>query len=309
MSFAVIFPGQGSQSIGMLAPFAAESVVKQTFSEASEALSFDLWHMCQDGPEKELNRTINAQPAILTAGVAIWRLWCERNGSSPKLMAGHSLGEYTALVCADAVSFYDAVTLVRNRGKYMQMSVADGEGAMAAILGLTTEQVSDLCGQENSYVQPANINSPQQTVVSGYKQAVEQVAEAANKLGAKRVVFLPVSVPSHCALMQSAADLLAADLEALSLKTPRVDILHNVDARKASDLETLKAKLIQQLVQPVQWVDTIGEMKKQGITKIMECGPGRVLSGLARSIDRDLVLLNPAKDMSQFEEVVKEMVQ
>lgn len=305
MSFAVIFSGQGSQSLGMLAPFGEQPLVRQTFAEASDLLSFDLWQLCQQGQEKELNRTINAQPAVLTAGVALWRLWRERTHSLPKLMAGHSLGEYTALVCADSLQFDDAVTLVRNRGKYMQMAVADSEGAMAAILGLTTEQVSDICHKENNYVQPANINSPQQTVISGYKQAVEQVASEATKLGAKKVVFLPVSVPSHCALMQSATDLLAADFEAISLKSPKIAVLHNLDSKTAKDIETLKTKLVQQLVRPVQWVDTIEEMKKQGVTKIVECGPGRVLSGLNRSIDRDIISLSLGKDMAGFDEAVQ----
>lgn len=305
MSFAVIFSGQGSQSLGMLAPFSDQPLVRQTFAEASDVLSFDLWDLCQKGPEKELNRTINAQPAILAAGVALWRLWRERTDSLPNLMAGHSLGEYTALVCANSLEFDDAVTLVRNRGKYMQMAVADDEGAMAAILGLTTEQVSDLCHKENSYVQPANLNSPQQTVISGYKQAVEQVVNEAKKRGAKKIVFLPVSVPSHCALMQSATDLLAADFEAISLKAPQIDILHNLDAKTAEDIEALKTKLIQQLIRPVHWVDTIEEMKKQGVTKIVECGPGRVLSGLNRAIDKNLISLSLGRDVDGFEDAVK----
>ena len=309
MSFAVIFSGQGSQSLGMLAPFGDEPLVRQTFAEASELISFDLWHLCQEGPAKELNRTINAQPAVLTAGVALWRLWRQRTDSLPRFMAGHSLGEYTALVCANSLQFDDAVTLVRNRGKYMQMAVADDEGAMAAILGLTTEQVSDLCHKENSYVQPANMNSPQQTVIAGYKQAVEKVANEAKELGAKRVVFLPVSVPSHCALMQSATDLLAADFGAISLKAPQIDVLHNLDARTAEDIEALKTKLIQQLIRPVQWVDTIEEMRDQGMTRIVECGPGRVLSGLNRAIDKDLISLSLGKDLGGFEDAVKEVSQ
>ena len=309
MSFAFTFPGQGSQSVGMLQAFSSQPQVQQTFAEASEVLSIDLWRLCQQGPEEELNRTINAQPALLTAGVALWRLWCSRTEQTPSFMAGHSLGEYTALVCANSVKFSDAVGLVRQRGKYMQMAVADGEGAMAAIIGLNSEEVSDICNDivKEGYVQPANINSPQQIVVSGYAQAVENLIKEARTRGAGKAVLLPVSVPSHCALMQSAADLLSVDMDNLSMQLPRITILHNVDAQEGKDSAEMKSKLIQQLIYPVQWIKTIEAMKERGVDRIVECGPGKILSGLNRAIDKDLEVFSLGRDIDAFEETLNEV--
>ena len=306
MTFAFVFPGQGSQFVGMLRAFSSESLVRQTFAEASEVLSLDLWQLCQEGPPEELNRTINTQPALLSAEVALWRLWRSRAVQTPSFMAGHSLGEYAALVCADAIRFSDAVSLVRQRGRYMQMAVADGEGAMAAILGLNGEQVHDICNNmaEKGYVRPANINSPQQIVVSGYAQAVEGLMQEARRRGARKTVLLPLSIPSHCALMQSAADLLAADMDDLLLELPRICVLHNLDAEAAVDPATLKTKLIQQLISPVQWVRIIRTMKERNVKRIVECGPGRILSGLNRAIDKHLELFDLGKDPHEFDETV-----
>lgn len=291
MSLAIIFPGQGSQSLGMLSALAESfPVVRATYEEASQALGFDLWRLTQDGPETELNRTEHTQPALLAAGRAIWRVWNESGGEQPGMFAGHSLGEYTALVCAGVIDFSDAITLVADRGKYMQEAVPQGTGAMAAILGLDDEQVVEVCqaitGEQ--IVSAANFNATGQVVIAGHAGAVQQAMEAAKQAGAKRAILLPVSVPSHCALMTQAADRLATRLESLTFSTANIPVIQNVDVEQHTATEGIKQALIQQLYQPVRWVETVHKMQNNGVTQLVECGPGKVLTGLVKRIDRNL---------------------
>ena len=292
MSLAFVFPGQGSQSVGMLSGIAEQyPEIEATFSEASEILGFDLWQLTQQGPEVDLNNTVNTQPALLTAGVALWRVWTSQNNLKPSLMAGHSLGEYTALVCANALSFSDAVQLVTDRGKYMQSAVSEGTGCMAAILGLEDEQIETLCensSQDDQVVAAANFNSPGQVVIAGHKEAVERAVDAAKQSGARHSIILPVSVPSHCVLMKGAAEKLAIRLKNISITTPTIPIIHNVNANQGSDIEAIVKLLITQLYKPVHWVKTIQYMYNEGVTKIVECGPGKVLSGLIKRIERGI---------------------
>jgi len=291
MSLGVIFPGQGSQSIGMLADLAAEyPVVKQTFAEASEALELDLWALCQNGPEDTLNQTDVTQPALLTAGIAVWRLWQEQGGVTPMMMAGHSLGEYTALVAAGVMEFPSAVKLVAERGRLMQLAVPIGEGAMAAVLGLDDDLVVGACrdAAEGEIVAAVNFNSPGQVVIAGNKDAVTRASKLAVEAGASKVVELPVSVPSHCALMKPAALELKGALDAAGYASPKIPVLHNVDARVREDASEISLALQQQLYRPVRWAQTILEMRDQGVTVLVEMGPGRVLTGLNRRIDRSL---------------------
>lgn len=291
MSFAVIFPGQGSQSVGMLAELAArDPAIERTFSEASDVLGYDLWRLAQEGPETELGLTENTQPAMLAAGVAVYRAWQDRGGSLPVAMAGHSLGEYTALVCAGRIGFREAISLVRHRGRLMQRAVPAGEGAMAAILGLDDEQVTQACmaGAQGEVVAPINYNCPGQVVIAGQSAAVARALEAANSLGARRAVMLDVSVPSHCALMNSAAEELAERLRALEIGPGEMPVFHNVDARSRDDADQVRAALIQQLSQPVRWSDCVLAMRDIGATLFVEMGPGKVLTGLVRRIDRGL---------------------
>ena len=287
---AFLFPGQGSQHLGMLGDFAKHPIVSETFEQANDVLAFDLWKLCSKGSEEELNKTINTQPALLTASVALWRLWCADKGSQPAIMAGHSLGEYSALVCADALPFDQALRLVRQRGKYMQRAVAEGSGAMAAILGLGLQEIEQICDAigTQGYVRPANINTQRQIVIAGYANAVKTACKRAMEAGAKKIVSLPVSIPSHCALMQPAVDLLAEDIASMPIKAPRFPVLHNVDAGSVKEPQQIKDNLTKQLVMPVRWLDTIQAMRKRGMSVAVECGPGRVLSGLNRSIDREL---------------------
>lgn len=291
MSLAIIFPGQGSQSLGMLSALAESfPVVRATYEEASQALGFDLWRLTQDGPETELNRTEHTQPALLAAGRAIWRVWNESGGEQPGMFAGHSLGEYTALVCAGVIDFSDAITLVADRGRYMQEAVPQGTGAMAAILGLDDEQVIEVCqaitGEQ--IVTAANFNATGQVVIAGHVGAVQQAMEAAKQAGAKRAILLPVSVPSHCALMTQAADRLATRLESLTFSTANIPVIQNVDVEQHTATEGIKQALIQQLYQPVRWVETVHKMQNNGVTQLVECGPGKVLTGLVKRIDRNL---------------------
>jgi [acyl-carrier-protein] S-malonyltransferase len=291
MSFAVMFPGQGSQSVGMLAELAArEPVVEQTFSEASEILGRDLWRLTQDGPEQELGLTENTQPAMLAAGVAVYRAWRSRGGPVPVAMAGHSLGEYTALVCAGRLEFRDTVSLVRHRGRLMQRAVPAGKGAMAAVLGLDDNQVASACeaGAHGQVVAPINYNCPGQVVIAGETAAVSRALEAATGLGARRAVMLDVSVPSHCALMDSAARELAESLREVRIDPGEVPVFHNVDARAHEDADQVRAVLIRQLSQPVRWSDCIRAMAGAGAGLFIEMGPGKVLTGLVRRIDRSL---------------------
>ncbi len=294
MNFAVVFPGQGSQSLGMLADLAKEyPLIQKTFSEASATLDFDLWELSQNGSAAELNATHNTQPAMLTAGVAVWRLWLEQGGLHPMLLAGHSLGEYTALVCSGSLGFSEAVSLVADRGVYMQEAVETGAGAMAAILGLDDDVLVDVCehAAEGQVVSCANYNSPGQIVIAGQASAVERAMAAAKNAGAKRAVLLPVSVPSHCQLMEPAAEKLAIRLKSIDIKTPEIPIFHNVDFNTEQDPQGIRDKLVAQLHKPVCWTQTVQAMQTQGIDTLMEFGPGKVLSGLSRRIDRSLINL------------------
>lgn len=284
MTFAFVFPGQGSQSVGMMSGFAGVAEVEATFAEASDVLGQNFWAMVQDGTGGDLNETIHTQPAMLTAGVAVWRVWQARGGKMPALMAGHSLGEYSALVAAGVLGFADAVRLVRLRAEAMQSAVPAGVGAMAAILGLDDDALLAACAEaaQGEVVAPVNFNSPGQTVIAGNKGAVERAMEAAKARGAKRAMPLPVSVPSHCALMKPAADKLTAALADISLGQPLVPVLHNVDVQSHADAAMLRQALAAQLYSPVRWVDTMRALSAQGVTQVAECGPGKVLAGLTK---------------------------
>jgi [acyl-carrier-protein] S-malonyltransferase len=288
---AFVFPGQGSQSVGMLAELAETyPQVKQTFEEASDALGFDLWNLVQNGPVEELNQTYNTQPAMLAAGVAVWRVWNEQTLMRPAWMAGHSLGEYTALVCAEALAFQDAVTLVADRGRFMQEAVPEGVGAMAAIIGLEDHVVVNLCAEncDDEIVSAVNFNAPGQVVIAGHAPAVERAMAAAKEAGAKRALKLPVSVPSHCQLMEPAAEKLAARLAEIEIQSPQVSLLHNVDVAVHTAPDVIRNVLREQLFKPVRWVDTIRFMHDQGVQAIVECGPGKVLMGLNRRIVKEM---------------------
>lgn len=289
MTTAFVFPGQGSQTVGMLADVAENyPVVAETFAQASDVLGYDLWQLVQDGPTEELGKTEKTQPALLTASVALYRVLQQEGVAAPVAMAGHSLGEYSALVCAGALDFQDAVKLVELRGQLMQEAVPAGVGAMAAILGLTDEQVSEVCGglDEAAVVQPVNYNSPGQVVIAGHKPAVDAACERAKEAGAKRALPLPVSVPSHCVLMKPAAEKLALALESVTINAPAIAVYHNVDGAVAQTGEAIRQKLIAQLYQPVLWAPTVNVLAEQGVDKLVEVGPGKVLAGLAKRINR-----------------------
>jgi [acyl-carrier-protein] S-malonyltransferase len=291
MSLAFVFPGQGSQAVGMLSDLgAAHDVVRTTFAEASAALGYDLWQLTQNGPADELNQTHITQPAMLTAGVAAWRVWQQKGGARPAVMAGHSLGEYTALVCAGALSFADGVALVAERGRYMQEAVPAGTGAMAAILGLEDALVVEACAgaAQGQVVSAVNFNSPGQVVIAGHAAAVERAMEAAKAMGAKRALPLPVSVPSHCALMQPAAERLAQRLAGITLQTPQIPVINNVDVLAAADADAMRQALARQLYNPVRWVETVQKMAADGVDTLVECGPGKVLVGLNKRIVKDM---------------------
>jgi len=286
-NLAFVFPGQGSQSVGMMSEVAeAFPVIKQTFEQASDALGFDLWKLVQEGPADELNQTHNTQPAMLTAGVAMWRVWCEQSTVRPSWVAGHSLGEYTALVCSGAIQFEDAVRLVAQRGRFMQEAVPVGVGAMAAIIGLEDQQVIKVCADsaENEVVAAVNFNAPGQVVIAGHDAAIERAMLAAKEAGAKRAIKLPVSVPSHCALMESAAEKLLLNLQAIEIAKPEMTLIHNVDVASHDAAGMIANALKEQLYKPVCWVDTIKFMHDQGVTHFVECGPGKVLMGLNKRI-------------------------
>lgn len=288
MTFACVFPGQGSQAVGMLTALAErEPVVGATFAEAGEALGYDLWALCQEGPAAELNETDKTQPALLTAGYAVWRAWQQRGGPVPVLVAGHSLGEYTALVCAGALDFAAAVRLVEHRGKLMQEAVPLGVGAMAAVIGLDDDAVRDACtraaGEE--VVEAVNYNSPGQVVIAGHAAAVERAGEIARSLGAKRVMPLPVSVPSHCRLMKPAAERMAKRLADTPIRRPSIPVIQNTTASTAEEPEAIRDALALQLYSPVRWVESMRYAAGQGVTRVLEFGPGKVLGGLAKRID------------------------
>jgi [acyl-carrier-protein] S-malonyltransferase len=288
MSFAFVFPGQGSQSVGMLGDFAAESEVRTAFTEAGEALGYDLWALTQQGPAEQLNGTEYTQPAMLTAGVALWRLWKARGGADPAQLSGHSLGEFTALVCAGALSLAEAADLVRFRGQAMQEAVPAGTGAMAAILGLTDEQVAASCSDaaQGEVVAAVNFNAPGQVVIAGTRAAVTRAIEIAKAAGAKRAVVLPLSVPSHCSLMAPAAQRLAVRLSAVRLVQPGIPYVSAVDAQPHSQPDDIRQLLVAQLVSPVRWQDTVRALAANGPAQIIECGPGKVLSALNRRIEK-----------------------
>jgi [acyl-carrier-protein] S-malonyltransferase len=307
MSFALVFPGQGSQSVGMLAELAeAHAQIKETFQEASDALGYDLWQLVQNGPEDELGKTHITQPAMLTGGVAIWRLLQSQTEIAPAIMAGHSLGEYSALVAAGSLSLSDAVSLVADRGRFMQEAVPAGVGAMAAILGLDDDQVIAVCdgAAAGEVVTAVNFNSPGQVVIAGHAAAVERAVEAAKEAGAKRALMLPVSVPSHCSLMMPAAEQLAARLAEITINTPTIPVLNNVDVKAESDPAAIRDGLKRQLFCPVRWVETINAIAKQDISQVVECGPGKVLAGLNKRINREMTAYTTS-DVAGFDKAIQ----
>jgi [acyl-carrier-protein] S-malonyltransferase len=290
MKLAFVFPGQGSQSVGMLKALAdGYSLVIETFAEASAALGYDLWAIASNGPEERLNQTEVTQPAMLTAGVAVWRVWQKEGGAQPSVMAGHSLGEYTALTCAGALNFGDAVKLVADRGRFMQQAVPAGQGGMAAIVGLDDDAVKALCEQnaQGEVLSPVNFNSPGQVVIAGTAAAVARAVENAKAAGAKLAKQLPVSVPSHCALMHPAAEQMRERLKQISISAPRVPVLHNVHVRSETSPDAIRDALIRQIESPVRWVETVQKITADGVNKIIECGPGKVLAGLNKRIVKE----------------------
>ncbi|WP_294946684.1 ACP S-malonyltransferase [Sulfurivirga sp.] len=309
MSYAFVFPGQGSQSVGMLDALAeVYPQVEQTFEEASDALGMDLWQLVSQGPEEALNRTENTQPAMLTAAMAVYRVLDSQTNLAPAMMAGHSLGEYTALTAAGAWSLADAVKLVALRGRLMQQAVPEGAGAMAAILGLEDDAVRELCAEAagDQVCEAVNFNSPGQVVIAGDRAAVERAQALAEARSAKRVVPLPVSVPSHCSLMKAAAEKLGEALAEVDMCVPEVPVLHNVDAGARDQVDAIRQALVEQLYRPVLWVDTILAMKSAGVAQLFEIGPGKVLTGLNRRIDRRMPI-TPVFDPASVETAVAAM--
>lgn len=307
MSFAFVFPGQGSQSVGMLSELAGQyPLVQEIYTEASEALGYDLWQLVQDGPEADLNQTHITQPAMLAGGVAVWRVWQAEGGAAPAVMAGHSLGEYSALVAAGSLTLADAVTLVADRGRFMQEAVPAGVGAMAAILGLDDEQVIAVCAEaaQGEVVSAVNFNSPGQVVVAGHASAVERAVTLAKAAGAKRALVLPVSVPSHCSLMAPAAERLAERLAAIAIAAPAIPVINNVDVKAETAADAIRDALRRQLFMPVRWVEIINAMAAQGVDNMVECGPGKVLVGLNKRINKEMgtfETLNPESLMKALE--------
>lgn len=294
-STAFVFPGQGSQSVGMLNKLSqAYPVVQETFAEASRVLKLDLWKLVQEGPVEALSQTIHTQPAMLAAGVAIYRVWVEESGCVPDYMAGHSLGEYTALVCTDSIAYGDAVALVADRARFMQDAIPAGSGGMVAVLGMQDEDVIRLCQEQaqGEVLEAANFNSPGQLVAAGHMSAVQRLAVAAADAGAKKVVVLPVSIPSHCSLMRSAAEQLAVRIQEVNIAAPRVPVVNNVDVKMPAQPEQIRDALVRQLYAPVRWADIIRFLARQGVSAVIEMGPGRVLTGLTKRIERSLVAMS-----------------
>ncbi|MDP5253697.1 MULTISPECIES: ACP S-malonyltransferase [unclassified Vibrio] len=290
-TFSVVFPGQGSQAVGMLADLASQfEVVEQTFAQASEVLGYDLWALVQNGPVEDLNQTFRTQPALLAASVAIWRVWQQQERPLPTVVAGHSLGEYSALVCAGVIDFQAAIKLVALRGQLMQEAVPAGTGAMYAIIGLDDEAIELACQQaaQGEVVSPVNFNSPGQVVIAGEKAAVERAGALCKEAGAKRALPLPVSVPSHCALMKPAADKLAEALESIEFNTPVIPVINNVDVIAQTDPQEIKQALVKQLYSPVRWTECVESMHAQGVEQLLEFGPGKVLTGLTKRIVKAL---------------------
>ncbi|MEO1889047.1 MAG: ACP S-malonyltransferase [Cycloclasticus sp.] len=298
---AIVFPGQGSQAVGMLGDLSESySQIKETFAEASAALGRDLWELAQNGPVEELNKTQNTQPLVLTASVAMWRVLQSELDVTADFMAGHSLGEYTALVCAGSLDFVDAVKLVEQRANFMQQAVPAGEGAMAAILGLGVDALIDICAQaaDGDVVSAVNFNAPGQVVIAGNTAAVNRAIDLAKAEGAKRALSLPVSVPSHCALMMPAAQNLSSTLEAINFSAPAIDVFHNTDVATHTDADSIKKALTKQLHTPVRWVETVELLVESGVTTLIECGPGKVLTGLNKRIDKALELYSVGDERS-----------
>lgn len=293
-SLAFVFPGQGSQSLGMLADHAHQPQLQEAFAEASEALGYDLWALTQQGPQEQLNQTDKTQPAILTASIALWRLWLADGGMRPAFVAGHSLGEYSALVAAGSLTLSAAVKLVERRGQLMQEAVPAGQGGMAAILGLDDADVIAACAEaaQGDVVSAVNFNAPGQVVIAGSAAAVARAVEACKARGAKRAMELPVSVPSHCALMLPAAERFAEAVSALDWQMPQIALVQNVSAAAVTDLDTLKRDLLAQLYSPVRWVESVVRMSEQGVTGLVECGPGKVLSGLNKRCVKGMAIYN-----------------
>ena len=308
MKYAIVFPGQGSQSLGMLSDLSSNfSIVKDIFSEASDALDLDLWKLVQED-EVALNQTENTQPAMLAAGYATYKVLSNEVDLSPICMAGHSLGEYSALVAAKSLDYFEAVKLVRKRAELMQSAVPSGTGAMAAILGLDDEKVIEICSQSkiSGVVEAVNFNSPGQVVIAGESKAVNKACESMKEAGAKRVLVLPVSVPSHCSLMNNAAQEFSYSVDAVNFKTGETSVLHNVDASFADDANEIKLKLVEQLCKPVLWTSSVQKMQQLGVEKLIELGPGKVLAGLTKRIDKSLsslAVIDTAAVQSTIEEI------
>ena len=308
--FAMVFPGQGSQTVGMLAELAGDyPIVQETFKQASETLGYDLWQLVQEGPAEELNKTWQTQPALLTASVAVYRVWQQKYPElKPEVMAGHSLGEYSALVCAGVLDFQDAVKLVELRGKLMQQAVPEGTGAMYAIIGLDNEAIINACKQaeQGEVVSAVNFNSPGQVVIAGTKAAVERAAVLCKEAGAKRALPLAVSVPSHCALMKPAADQLSVSLESITLKAPTASVLNNVDVKAETDADAIRNALVRQLYSPVRWTETVEKMSHSGVEVLVEIGPGKVLNGLTKRIVDSLqaTSVNDVKSLDAVNELL-----
>ena len=306
MNFAFVFPGQGSQSVGMMAAYGESAVIRQAFTEASDALGQDLWQMVAEGPAEVLAQTVNTQPLMLTAGVAVYREWIARGGAVPALVAGHSLGEYSALVAAGALDFAEAVKLVRLRAQAMQEAVPAGEGAMAALLGLDEPAAAEACAEaaQGEVVSAANLNSPGQIVIAGAKAAVERAIAAAKARGAKRAVLLPVSAPFHCALMKPAAERLAQRLAEIEVRVPDIPVLNNVDVAVEDQPARIKDALVRQAYSPVRWIETVQAIAGRGATHVFECGPGKVLAGMTKRIEGSLVG-GAIADAATLEETLK----
>jgi [acyl-carrier-protein] S-malonyltransferase len=310
MKFAFVFPGQGSQSVGMMKGYDGLPAVRETFAEASDTLGEHLWELVAEGPAETLNQTVNTQPVMLTAGVALYRAWRETGGAAPAFVAGHSLGEYTALVAAGALTFADALPLVRYRAEVMQSAVAEGTGAMAAILGLDDDAVRGVCAEaaEGEVLEAVNFNSPGQVVIAGHKAAVARAMESAKAKGAKRALPLPVSVPSHCALMRPAAENLRTHLATIKIAPPAIPVLHNADVAVHADADAIKDALVRQLYSPVRWVETVRTLADQGVTAAVECGPGKVLAGLMKRIDERIqpLALVDAASFSDIKNIINQ---
>ncbi|TPH16220.1 ACP S-malonyltransferase [Litorilituus lipolyticus] len=305
---AFVFPGQGSQAVAMLSDFSDNDIVQETFKEASQALGYDLWQLISEGPGEELNKTNITQPALLTSSVALWRLWLSESDVKPDVLAGHSLGEYSALVCAGVLSLTDGVKLVEKRGELMQACVPAGVGAMAAVIGLEDQIIIDACekAQESEVVSAVNFNSPGQVVIAGHKEAVARAGELCKEAGAKRVLPLPVSVPSHCALMSEAAKQLEIELDKITINAPSIDVVNNVDVSIENTPESIKAALVRQLYSPVRWSETIVKISEAGVSKAVEVGPGKVLQGLMKRINKSIssVSLNDDASLAKTKELI-----